>query len=124
MEVMNKQLSQVLEFHEKFSVPVGQEPRLLKEARSRLRHSFMAEEVEEYIEGVESKDLSNIAKELADIIYVTYGTVIEHGLQDSFDEVFSEVHRSNMTKEYASLKVKKGEGYKEPNIDKFFAKNW
>lgn len=117
---MNQQLKQVLEFHQKFSVGIGTIPTLLNQERSELRQKLMTEEVKEYIDGVRSGDLANIAKELCDIIYVTYGTVVEHGLQDKFDEIFTEVHKSNMTKEFHPLKVKKGTKYKEPNIDKFF----
>ena len=41
-------------------------------------------------------NLVNIAKELADILYVVYGTAAAYGIP--IDDVFREVHRSNMSK--------------------------
>lgn len=117
---MNKQLLQVLEFHKKFKVGIGEKPRLIDSETSLNRYKFMREEVEEYLEGVGKNDLPNIAKELCDILYTTYGTIIEHGLQDKIEEIFDEVHRSNMSKDYSSGKMKKGERYKEANIEHFF----
>lgn len=66
--------------------------------------------------------MENIAKELADILYTVYGTIIEHGLQDKIEEIFEEVHHSNMSKEIkeGQEKLYKGENYREANIRQFF----
>jgi predicted HAD superfamily Cof-like phosphohydrolase len=117
---MNKQLKQVIEFHEKYNVHLKDNPTLIDAEESLKRYKFMREEVEEYLEGTENKDLPNIAKELCDVLYVTYGTIVAHGLQDIIGEIFDEVHRSNMTKEYHPYKIKKGDGYREADIDRFF----
>jgi len=117
---MNKQLQLVREFHEKFHQPVLDKPSLIDEDRSTNRYSLMKAEVNEYIEGVQNGDIENIAKELADILYTLYGTVLEHGLQDIFDDVFEEVHASNMSKDYAQYKMIKGEQYFKPDLAKFF----
>lgn len=45
---------------------------------------------------VEVEDLAPIAHELADLLYVTYGTFVALGIRA--DEVFAEVHRANLTK--------------------------
>jgi len=37
-----------------------------------------------------------VAKELADLLYVVYGTAVSYGLD--MDPVFREVHRSNLSK--------------------------
>lgn len=79
---------------------------------------MMREEVEEYLEGVNNNDLPNIAKELADILYCVYGTIIEHGLQDVMTEVFAKVHRSNMSKDYHEYKMVKGDSYFKANVEK------
>lgn len=76
----------------------------------------MASEVEEYREGVENEDIENIAKELADILYTVYGTIVEHGLQSKMREIFEAVHRSNMSKDYHAYKMIKGQGYIEADI--------
>lgn len=74
----------------------------------------------EYIEGVKNGDLENIAKELSDILYAVYGTILEHGLQDVMEEVFEEVHSSHMSKDYSQYKMIKGEKYFKPNLERFF----
>ena len=64
--------------------------------------------------------LEDFAKELADILYAVYGTIIEHGLQDKMQEIFEEVHNSNMSKDYHEYKMVKGEKYFKADIKKFF----
>ena len=80
----------------------------------------MKDEVEEYLQGVEKKDLENIAKELSDILYAVYGTILEHGLQDKIEAIFEEVHRSNMSKDYNEYKMVKGSNYFKADLHKFF----
>jgi predicted HAD superfamily Cof-like phosphohydrolase len=115
---MKKQLDLVNEFHEKFKVPVLKKPALIPEDRFALRHRLMDDEVQEYIEGAQKGDLENIAKELADVLYGVYGTILEHGLQDIMEEVFEEVHRSHMTKEYHQYKMIKGKDFSKADIKK------
>jgi len=117
---MKKQLDLVSKFHKKFKVPILERPSLIPVDRSGLRHRLMDEEVQEYIEGAQKDDLENIAKELADILYGVYGTILEHGLQDIMEEVFEEVHNSHMSKDYHQYKMLKGEKYFKPDIKKFF----
>ncbi|MCA9360415.1 nucleoside triphosphate pyrophosphohydrolase family protein [Candidatus Kaiserbacteria bacterium] len=117
---MKKQLDLVHEFHEKCRAGVGNQPQLISDQTSLNRYKMMREEVEEYLEGTQKKDLPNIAKELCDILYSTYGTILEHGLQDKMEEIFEEVHKSNMTKEFNPIKAIKGKEYKKANLDKFF----
>lgn len=119
---MKKDLEMVVEFHKKFKAPVLSEPSLIPKDRSDFRHMLMAGEVEEYLEGVASDDLENIAKELADALYAVYGTIIEHGLQDKMEEIFEEVHNSNMSKDYAEYKMVKGDNYFEADIGKILDK--
>ena len=117
---MKKELDLVKEFHEKFKVLVSDKPSLIPEDRSDNRYNLMKDEVEEYITGVKNKDLKNIAKELADILYVVYGTILEHGLQDKMEGIFEEVHRSNMSKDYHEYKMVKGSDYFKADIEKIF----
>lgn len=117
---MMKQLELVKEFHEKFRAPVLDTPSLIPEDRSNLRYKLMHDEVEEYLAGVKNNDIENIAKELSDILYAVYGTILEHGLQDKFDEIFQEVHASNMSKDYHEYKMVKGPNYRKADLKKFF----
>ncbi len=117
---MNKQLESVKKFHEKFEQPILSKPSLISEDRAHNRYKLMKDEVEEYLEGVKNENIENIAKELSDILYVVYGTILEHGLQNKMEEIFNEVHSSNMSKDYDEYKMIKGEKYFKADLKKFF----
>ena len=119
---MAKRIDLVKEFHKKFKVPVLKKPALIQQDRSKFRYDLMKEEVEEYILGAKNGDLENIAKELVDILYAVYGTVLEHGLQDKIDKIFKQVHLSHMSKDYSKYKMIKGKKYFKPNIKKILYK--
>lgn len=119
---MTKRIDLVKEFHKKFKVPVAKKPTLIPKDRADFRHSLMREEVEEYIEGVKNGDLENITKEIVDIMYALYGTILEHGLQDKIDKIFKEVHLSHMSKDYNKYKMIKGKKYFKPDLKKFLEK--
>jgi len=114
---MIKQLELVKEFHKKFNTPILDEPSNIPADRFEFRHRLMDGEVQEYLEGARKGDILNVAKELSDILYAVYGTILEHGLQDNFEEIFEEVHKSNMSKDYHQYKMIKGENYFEPEIE-------
>ena len=65
-------------------------------ATKNLRNRLIQEEFEEFQEAMQSQDLANMAKELADLLYVVYGTAVSLGID--MEPVFKEVHRSNMSK--------------------------
>lgn len=115
---MQKQLKQVLDFHKKFYVLINMSPSNIPEDRYKLRHSLMNEEVQEYLQWAKVWDKENIAKEICDILYAVYWTVIEHWLQDKIEECFSEVHRSHMTKDYSPWKMIKWENYSPADLSK------
>lgn len=117
---MKKQISLVKAFHKKFKAPIADHPSDIPTDRITLRYELMHEEVQEYAFGAQKKDIQNVAKELADILYAVYGTIIEHGLQDKIEDIFEEVHNSHMTKDYHQYKMVKGKNYKEANIQQFF----
>ena len=117
---MKKQIGMVKEFHKKFRVLVSDKPCMIPEDRSDNRYRLMRDEVEEYIAGVKNRDIENISKELADILYAVYGTILEHGLQDRIEAIFEEVHSSNMSKDYHEYKMVKGKKYFKADIKKFF----
>ena len=119
---MKKELDLVKEFHTKFKALVSDTPSLIPEDRSNNRHRLMKEEVEEYLAGAQKEDLENITKELADILYAVYGTILEHGLQNKIKAIFEEVHRSNMSKDYHEYKMIKGPSYFKANIKKILEK--
>lgn len=119
---MTKRMDLVKKFHKKFKVPILKKPSLIPKDRSNLRYELMKEEVEEYLQGAKNGDLENIAKELVDILYGVYGTILEHGLQNKIDAVFKEVHRSHMSKDYSKYKMIKGKNYFKPDVKKILEK--
>jgi predicted HAD superfamily Cof-like phosphohydrolase len=88
----------VEEFHEKFLIGNNHEYTLLDEKTSELRYNLIKEENEEYLEACKNGDIVEIADALGDILYIAFGSLLKHGLQYKIDEVFDEIHRSNMSK--------------------------
>jgi len=86
----------VEEFHRKFDIAVQTIPADPTEDTKRLRVSLIQEECDELKESMASGNLSCVAKELADLLYVVYGTAVSYGID--MEPVFREVHRSNLSK--------------------------
>jgi predicted HAD superfamily Cof-like phosphohydrolase len=120
---MKKELKLVEDFHKKFKAPVASVPTLISKDRSDLRYRLMREEVEEYLsDGVHSGEVDKIAKELADILYAVYGTILEHGLQEKMEKIFDANHCSQMTKDFHKYKMVKGRNFKEAEIGEIIGK--
>src|SRR5688500_4483362 len=68
--------SMVEEFHRVFDILVQQTPGVIDERTRTLRQRLIHEEFEELKEAMATHDLTAIAKELADLLYVVYGTEI------------------------------------------------
>lgn len=66
------------------------------ESSRNLRMRLLEEEMREYLEAEKTNDFVEIADALADIIYIAAGTALCYGIP--LDDVFDEVHRSNMAK--------------------------
>ena len=85
----------VREFHDRFGLSsdfdIDDNPKLVE-----LRLKLITEEYHEVCTAFASGSKHEVAKELADLLYVAYGAMIAFGF--NADAVFAEVHRSNMTK--------------------------
>lgn len=93
---MNDEQSMVEEFHRKFDIAIQAIPTDLTEETKRLRARLIQEEFDELKESMANSNLSSVAKELADLLYVVYGTAVSYGID--MEPVFREVHRSNLSK--------------------------
>ena len=91
-------LNQVADFHRTFKHPVLETPQLPNQDRAALRVSLLQEELNEFKQAIEDKDLVEVADALCDIQYVLAGAILEFGLGNVFKELFEEVQRSNMSK--------------------------
>jgi predicted HAD superfamily Cof-like phosphohydrolase len=92
----------VEEFHNTFGAPVLDTPQIPSEDRCNLRLKLMQEELDEIKEAIKNNDLVEISDGLSDLAFVLFGSVLEFGLGDKFNELFLEVQRSNMSKACSS----------------------
>ena len=91
-------LELVAEFHRTFKHPILNTPGIPDENRCKLRVALIAEELKEFEEAIQQKDIVGVADALSDIQYVLSGAILEFGLADRFKALFEEVQRSNMSK--------------------------
>lgn len=125
---MKRKIECVEEFHRIYKLgnskkPIGK----LKDGLEKLRFDLMAEENGEYLEAAKKGNVVEVADALGDMLYILCGTIIEHGMQNVIDDVFEEIHRSNLSKldengdpiYREDGKVIKGPNYFPPNLKKF-----
>lgn len=99
-----KALNSVADFHRTFKLPIEECPVIPSKKRCELRINLLQEELNELKEAIEENDLIEVADALADIQYVLSGAILEFGLGDKFNSLFSEVQRSNMSKTCKTIK--------------------
>ncbi|MGZ3929996.1 MAG: pyrophosphohydrolase domain-containing protein [Bacteroidia bacterium] len=95
---MYDKIKSVEEFHNVFQIGNASELSLISEKDYTLRYNLIKEENEEYLEACKNGDLVEIADALGDQLYILFGTILKHGLQHKIEEVYDEIHRSNMSK--------------------------
>jgi predicted HAD superfamily Cof-like phosphohydrolase len=112
----------VREFHRAFGLDARTAPTEVSPELAAHRGELLAEEAAEVAEVAIDGPLDRLAHELADVVYVAYGTALVHGID--LDEVIAEIHHSNMTKlgpdgrvaRRADGKVLKGDHYQAPDV--------
>jgi predicted HAD superfamily Cof-like phosphohydrolase len=98
MSALYKKIQLVEEFHEVFEIGNARDIQLIHEKDYTLRYNLLKEENEEYLEACKKGDIIEIADALGDQLYILFGTILKHGLQHKIEEVYDEIHRSNMSK--------------------------
>ena len=113
----------------KFMKTFGQEVKTKAEFPSdkivKLRYDLIKEELEEFADAIEKKDIKEVADALTDILYVAYGA--GHAFGIDLDKCFNEVQNSNMSKlgddgkpiYNDKGKVMKGPKYFKPDLSKY-----
>lgn len=96
-------ISKVSEFHKTFEAPILTSPEIPNEQRCSLRIELLQEELNEFKQAINDKNIVEIADALCDLQYVLSGAILEFGLGEKFDELFDEVQRSNMSKACNSI---------------------
>jgi predicted HAD superfamily Cof-like phosphohydrolase len=130
-KILVEKINSVKEFHEVFKIGSREIPEgSISEAEYILRHRLMQEENDEYLEACKRGDLVEIADALGDKMYILFGSILKHGLQYKIEEIFDEIHRSNMSKLddkgqpifREDGKIMKSSNYFKPDIKKVLDK--
>ena len=122
--ILLEKIMSVHNFHESFRIGNNASPQTISENEYQLRYNLLKEENEEYLDACKKGDIVEIADALGDQLYILFGTILRHGLQHKIEEVFDEIHRSNMSKLdnngepifREDGKVMKSNNYFRPNI--------
>ena len=115
----------VKKFMKTFGQEVKEKAEFPNKKITSLRYELIKEELEEFRDAIEKKDIKEVADALTDILYVTYGA--GHAFGIDLDKWFAEVQNSNMSKlgedgkpiYNESGKVMKGPNYFKPDLNKF-----
>lgn len=118
-------IDKVKEFHKSFKVENVQDYKKNRDI-FKLRYELMKEENDEYMQACVIGDDVEIADALGDKLYILIGTIIAHGLEDKIEDIFNEIHASNMSKlgdNGAPIyredgKILKGPNFFRPNLTK------
>ena len=117
----------VKKFMETFGQEIKEKASFPNDKITSLRYDLIKEELDEFKEAIENRDIKEVADALTDILYVTYGA--GHAFGINLDRCFEEVQNSNMSKLGSdgkpiyneNGKVMKGPHYFKPNLTKFVA---
>ncbi len=123
---MKKQAQQVSEFHNSFKIPMPGKLSIPTTDNFAMRQRILQEEIDELKEAGEIEDIVAVADAIVDCMYILIGTAEVFGFSELLEDLFSEVHRSNMSKlddngqpiYREDGKVLKGANYSEPKLAK------
>lgn len=125
----NSPIELVKQFNKSFGIITKKKPEVLQEKDWSLKADLMKEELFEYMEACKKNDLTDVVDAIIDMQYVLSGIIIAHGLEDVFEDLFNEVHDSNMSKlengkalRRDDGKVLKGKNYFKPDLKKILLK--
>lgn len=122
---MIKEIADVRKFMELFGQECPDKPTLADFETRKLRYELIREELDELFSAYlkvdkvpELESLTEVADSLIDILYVTYGALIAHGLP--IQALWDEVAANNLTKigggKDENGKVQKPDNYQPPKI--------
>ena len=119
-------IKSIKEFNSSFGLQISKTPCLIEKEQYNLKYNLLKEELAEYLEACENKDLVEICDSIIDMFYVLSGFIVQHGIDKQFLDMFFEVHKSNMSKlENGKVlkrhdgKIMKGSEYFRPNLKKY-----
>lgn len=89
----------VFNFHQKFRVPMANQPSLLDQAAQTFRVNFLKEELQEFETAYAGRDIAGCGDALIDLVYIAMGTAHMMGLP--WQEMWDRVQEANMSKQLA-----------------------
>jgi len=121
---MKKQIEQVKEFREKFNLPVNSRHHQGNVYVNKHLHERLIQE--ELDELKDAPDLTERCDAIIDQMYLLIGYALDLGVADRLEDMFTEVHESNMSKlgpdgkpvYREDGKVLKGPNYFRPDLNK------
>jgi predicted HAD superfamily Cof-like phosphohydrolase len=116
-------------FHLTYGAFINKDQKFPESNVRELRQSLLEEEFDEYIDAEKRNDFTEVCDALGDMLYIIYGTAVSYGIP--IDEIFNEIHMSNMSKlgedgkpiYRDDGKVLKGPNYFKPKINKILDEN-
>lgn len=79
-----------------------------------LRYAITEEEGNELLDALDNEGREQIARELADVVYVAFGTAWVYGID--LDAALDEIHRAAMSKVEANVRRPDGKVLKPPGF--------
>jgi len=114
---MNSMQKMVEEFHKKYKFKINKTPTLIGEDLLKFRIQWIEEEIKELKDAGKSKNIVEMADGMGYAIYLILGLAVSMGID--LEPIFTEIHRSNMTKERSDKKIAKaikGKNFIHPDI--------
>lgn len=117
---MHAQQREVLAFHRAMGATVNLRPTQLDDETMNLRLRLIREEASEVHLAATKGDLAEMAGELVDLLYVTYGAAVALGVD--LEPLWDAIHAANMAKVFPAPKLRadgkllKPEGWKPADV--------
>jgi predicted HAD superfamily Cof-like phosphohydrolase len=112
VSVQSEQVRALAEFHDHPNATTDTNAQALRRTLQNEEHTELMFELNAAVNG--RGNLERIAREIADVLYVTYGTAWAFGIDA--DAAFAEVHRAAMKKMNAGLRREDGKILKPPGF--------
>lgn len=95
--IYDQECEDIRAFSNKFRMIEHRTPGHITQRLAKERGHYMQEELNEFLDGVETNDLAAMADALVDLVYFAKGTAIKLGLP--WVPLWEDVQRANMAKE-------------------------
>lgn len=124
MTARSREQDLVTTFHRAMDIPVPAEPTMLTAHRGERRYQLIEEEATEFLEASKTGDWLEMVDALVDLLYVTYGTAVEMGVD--LAPFFDAVHNANMRKAPGAggSKSVKPEGWAAPDLARVYGRTY